>query len=239
MLLVANAWGEPSLRKKDEKSSSLFQRFMAVPVDVPMAPPYAPYPPYMYDPNGYYYGYPAPGMMGPPPPPMAAPPQYYMENSPPMSPPVYYGYPPVPQQGPPPVEPPVGQPRVMYTQRQPKRESPSPPITQQVAEEPISTSAPTVVQLENPTVGSPVQVHAHDEKSEPNELKDKLSKALAEASKQMEKVSNSALAPNAFDDLIWKPSSSPMGTMSLSEESVPIDNHILNWRDLVGLPSDK
>lgn len=231
VVLVAGSMSEPLLRKTkiDDKktASSLFQRFMAVPVDVPMAPPpYPPYPPYMYDPSGYYYGYPAPGMM-PPAPPMAPPPQYYVENNPP----IYYGYPQMVQQQ---QAPPAPKRSVMYA----ARPAPQTPVMQ-VRQREDPTVAPVAVQVQKQAVEAPVKEHLQEGAHETNELKDKLTRALTEASKQMDKVSNSALAPNAFDDLIWKPSSSPIETMSLSEDTVPIDNHILNWRDLVGLPPEK
>jgi hypothetical protein len=229
-VLVAGAMADPLLRKKktddnEKKASSLFQRFMTVPVDVPMVqPPYPPYPPYMYDPSGYYYGYPPPGMM----PPMAPPSQYYVDNGPP--PPVYYGYPQmVPQQAPL-----TAKPQAMYAARPPPRV-----VQREAAQQENPTQAPVAVELQKQVVESPIKEHAKVETHEPNELKDELTKALNEASHQMDKVSNSALAPNAFDDLVWKPSSSPIETMSLSEDTVPIDNHILNWRDLVGLPAEK
>jgi hypothetical protein len=244
-LAISLAWiaacgvlAEPSLRRKqdDDKkaATSLFQRYMAVPVDVPMAqPPYPPYPPYMYDPSGYYYGG-YPGMMAVPPP----QPQYYMEGAP------YYAYPQAVQQGPPPV--PVQQ------QALPRSVSPPVPVyappqaVQQSSEQvriPVAAQDEkppvSVAKFENPVVEAPVREHTQAEKDEPSELKDKLTKALAEASKQMDKVTNNALAPNAFDDLIWKPTTPNVETMSLSDQTVPIDNHILNWRDLVGLPSEK
>ena len=70
-----------------------------------------------------------------------------------------------------------------------------------------------------------------------NPLKEALSKALEDASKQIDKANaHAAMKLASFDDIDFSPRKSNSRPISLAEDSVPIDNHILNWRELVGLP---
>ena len=74
-----------------------------------------------------------------------------------------------------------------------------------------------------------------------NPMSAALDKALAEANKEIDKANHQANEFANFNDLeLNQPVSSPFGggSVSLSDASVPIDNHILNWRELVGLPSN-
>jgi hypothetical protein len=74
-----------------------------------------------------------------------------------------------------------------------------------------------------------------------NPMSAALDKALAEANKEIDKANHQANEFAGLNDLKFnQPISSPFGggTVSLSDASVPIDNHILNWRELVGLPSN-
>ena len=72
----------------------------------------------------------------------------------------------------------------------------------------------------------------------PSPMKLVLTKELDDAMKQIDKVGTSALdMSSSFDNLKWTPKPMDRAPMSLSEDTVPIDNHILNWRELVGLPS--
>jgi hypothetical protein len=73
-----------------------------------------------------------------------------------------------------------------------------------------------------------------------NPLKDALSVALTEASKQIDEANKHAkLKFVSFDDIDYNPRKARVAApVSLSDERVPIDDHILNWRELVGLPAN-
>ena len=72
-----------------------------------------------------------------------------------------------------------------------------------------------------------------------NPLKDALSEALNEASKQIDEANKHAkMKFVSFDDIDFAPKKTKVAVpVSLSDERVPIDDHILNWRELVGLPA--
>lgn len=60
-----------------------------------------------------------------------------------------------------------------------------------------------------------------------------LENAVDEANREIEKANRQASEFAAFDKMKFSPEAG-----SLSDSSVPIDNHILNWRELVGLPTN-
>jgi hypothetical protein len=135
-----------------------------------------------------------------------------------------------------------------YPQLGPVKSPVSPLPVQQAVSEPQPANSPIIVaersvkrapmiRLKNRSIPD----DATTESTTSNPLKDELTRALNEASKEMDKVKhNAALSLSSFDDLDWKPESKKtIPRMSLSDETVPVDNHILNWRDLVGLPQSR
>ena len=225
LVLLCTVWGiRTNFRKKIiDPKSSLFQTWAA--------------PPYMYpymqapgplNPPGYFpYSY-----QGPPPPMGYYPPPqptYYQQQfqyAPPMGPAMI----PFNYQGPP--NPPVVayQPPPVMMAAQPMQQ-----ISQMTAQAPEAASkAATTTQTQTDKLSS-VESAATTTASP---MKAELSRALNDAMKQMDKVTDSALDLSTFDNLRYVPPASPPPVrLSLSQDTVPIDNHILNWRELVGLPS--
>jgi len=196
----------------------------------------------MAPPMGYYYPYPMMG--GPPPPPPSsgepAPPGgFYMDPSAMYGvvPPPYYGMPPPYYAGapasPPRAEAPVAAAAVAPLAAAPVSEERDTSTRPMIATA-VSRNPSTMIRLKN---RPPVEITT--ETTTVNPLKEELTKALNDATKEMDKVKhNAVLSLSTFDNLDWKPTvDKPLERMSLSDGTVPIDNHILNWRDLVGLPS--
>ncbi len=212
--ILVMAWAAQAVKRKAGKPSSLFEAYAMYPYGYYMQP----YP--MMPPPGPAYpgGYPmmAAQSMPPQPPPYPYG-SYYMPQG-------YYPMAPFPSAARPQVEPPqVGA-------------DPEPAIP----DVPVNTPVPVrFVEKMNPEPRRvTVEKRQKPDVSTPNPLKDALASALNEASQQIDKANKHAkLNFVSFDDLDFAPHHSTAAPVSLSAESVPIDDHILNWRELVGLPA--
>ena len=215
-LLALMAWAGFVQSVKKAKPSSLFQTFAAPPMPYPYAfyPP--PFPPQYYQPQGF-----EPQMY--PYPPMYMPPQQmYMS--------------PYPQQPMMPVPP--------FQQGFSQPPSPPAPIVERSVEKPRPQE-----QVQDPlfdftpkTFFSPIE-HVKPEKKEPisttqSPMHVVLANALDEANKDIDKASQHENDFASFDNIKFSTPTPFTAPVSLSDASVPIDNHILNWRELVGLPSN-
>ena len=203
------------VKRSEPVKSSLFQSWAE-------PPPYMMYPNYMqpgfapeYMQQRYAPPYPYPPMnyypQAPPP-----PPGYFQQQYQPYP----YGYQPALQAAsPPPVVVEYQTPPVL-TERKPAVEVKEP-----------EAAVPPIAQSVEPVQAVP--------QTTPSPMKAALSKAMNDAMKQMDKVTDSALDLSTFDNLHYSApaASRPPVRMSLSEETVPLDSHILNWRELVGLPA--
>ena len=212
MALTAHA-----VKRKAGKPSSLFEAYA------------------MY-PYGYYMQpYPMMQPQGPPFP--GAYPMMAAQSMPPQPPPYPYGSYYMPQ-GYYPMAPFPSAPRPQVSEAPPQvRSDPEPAIP----DVPVNTPAP-VRFVERRADPEPqrfsVDKRQKTDLSAPNPLKDALASALNEASQQIDKANKHAkLNFVSFDDLDFSPRHSTPAPVSMSEESVPIDDHILNWRELVGLPA--
>jgi hypothetical protein len=219
------------LRKQGEKPSSLFEAYA------------------MYPYGGYYMqpAYPPPMFPQQSPPQIQAPvfgpgqPGY-----PPMYAPYYMPPPAGYYQQPPPAAVAFPQPPAYAPPQAPElsaaiRPPPAPPVTEQkrVSEEPEGLIRTERFPEETKRIPPAHLTIPSDEQLIPtkNPLKEALTDALKEASRQIDKANeHAALNLVSFDDIDFAPKRSTAPPVSLSQESVPIDNHILNWRDLVGLP---
>ena len=176
---------------------------------------------------------------------------YYMQ--PPQPYPMFAQGPSVPMPpGPPPMYAPYFVPQGYY---QPPVAFPQPPPYVQPQQrqdslrfvETIPPSAPPTMvaaaQREQPRrlvpTQSPPVVAAQEEVTTRNPLKDALSDALLEASREIDNANKQAVSHFvSFNDIDYSSRKSTPAPLSYGEGSVPIDNHILNWRDLVGLPAN-
>ena len=225
LLAAFSCWVCCAVRIKKKPSSSLFQTY-AIPY------PYA------------YYGPPLSqySMMAPPqqpqfygPPPQGFPEQPLFQYSPPM-----YMQPP-PQQMYIPYGPSPSQQQVFSNGQQESLPVTSPaPAPQKIPIENVPIKNIPLRSFFMP-VRSPQEEFTTTTTTTANPMSAALDKALAEANKEIDKANHQANEFANFNDLeLNQPVSSPFGggSVSLSDASVPIDNHILNWRELVGLPSN-
>ncbi len=206
--------------RSDKKPSSLFEAYAMYP---------QPYGYYMQSPYPVFGQQQQPPMF-PPQQPQQPPPMYpmYPPYFMPPLPPNYYPQPPQALAFPQP-----------YMQAQPSRPElpaapPSRPVQAQAFE--LAPPKPAVELVEKAPVPAPA---LEEELIAPtkNPLKEALSSALDEASKQIDKANhNAALKLASFDDIDFSPRREQQKPISLAQEPVPIDNRILNWRELVGLP---
>ena len=220
--------------KKPGPKSSLFQSWAMAPYPymqqqqqfaqqyMDQAGPYGP-------PRGPEYGYGGPQAW--PPYPGGYYPMGYQNG--PAPPPMYY-YPQAPQ---PPQYPTyqVTEPsRTEYSAYPPR---PAPAIGYQTP--PVLLADPAHEKPSEAQAASPTpEVHAETVSTTASPMKVALSQAMNDAMKQMDKVTDSAVDLTSFDNLHYVPTQPPVKPvrLSLSEETVPLDSHILNWRELVGLP---
>lgn len=77
------------------------------------------------------------------------------------------------------------------------------------------------------------QVPPQETTTTPNPMHAALENAVDEANREIEKANRQASEFAAFDKMKFSPEAG-----SMSDSTVPIDNHILNWRELVGLPQN-
>jgi hypothetical protein len=228
--LVLATYGDPGYLRKhqstgNDTSSSLFQAYAIGPY--PNAPNYYPYMP-IYPPGGYMISYDQAGqpfvMQQPPqgaPVMMNQPQMYYpqMAGQPPqiMAPPQQYGgYVPVPRDGNQPTY--VQYVPVRPADPAPRAEATKPEVTRSVV--PVNTQ----FKVDVPHVESP-----------DTPMKDALRKELDNAAKALDNIGSHTPDLSQFDNLSWQnPDRHNMQALSLSEDPVPLDNHILNWRELVG-----
>lgn len=219
--LLAITWLGPGVAVKSpsQKHSSLFQAWAMS----PYPPSYYPYPP--------YYG-PYPQMQ-----PVYDQPGFMINQSPPQQAPQYF-YPPGNQypQYPPPQQymaaSPASTPPVTYYQAPPPQVknivmAPPAPVPQQQHDDPQPR---TVLKVDVPDT--------RQSSTQPSPIKEALQKELDKAAKALDNIAAHAPDLSQFDNLAWKPvaSSNPVEQLSLAQDPVPLDTHILNWRKLVGLP---
>jgi hypothetical protein len=210
---------------------------------VKKAPPSALFEAYAMAPYGYYYPYPPYPGYGPPPgqPPYAPPPAQagaYPVPAGPYGPPPPGFYPPfISQPGQGYYDPRMGM-QFSYDQRAP----PARPVVQQdqppVPPPQVEDTVPAQPKRTETPHPYPVVAAKLSQRTvtTPNPLKAALSEALNEATKDIDKANaQAATRLVSFDGLDYSPRNNPP-PVSLSQESVPIDDHILNWRELVGLP---
>ena len=180
-------------------------------------------------------------------------PQYYVPQPQQMIPQqqqmAYYGMPQqpyyYPQQQQYPMQPyqyqpqPMGRPNPGYYYPQPQQQphyvenvplQPAPPATGILADQVQVKSVPTAAVA--PVAKARVQVAPAET------VKSDLAKALEEASRQIDKANANTVDFASYENINFQPIPPTKAPMSFSEETVPIDNHILNWRELVGLPAN-
>jgi hypothetical protein len=214
-LLWGGGLGVKNLRK--EKPSSLFEAYAMYPTPyggyyVQPAPPY----PMFSQGAGIPLGPQQYGQYGPVPPmysPYYAPQGYYQQ-------PVY-----------------AQAPQMMLTERQ---APPPPPPQIQLATAAVVSPAPMPAQVRQvPNVLTSTRVSLNENKPTKNPLKDALSEALSEASRQIDNANKQASSEFvSFDGIDYSSHRTTAAPLSFSGDTVPIDDHILNWRELVGLPSN-
>lgn len=225
--IVALAGAVTGVKKADK--SSLFQAYAMNPYGYPgYYMPYQPMAYYTMPPNG--------------------PPAYYPQMAAPQGPQVPNMAPPPMPVGPYAYQPPRQAPQYYYPPQ-----AYSPQITAKVRDDPMPVGPEGTVTLpvvdnqssqgeRSPTHGnSMAQAPKPSENRQPGSsngpIKEAFSVAMEEAAKQIDQVNAKAEEITAFNQAeVASPFSLPK-EVSLSQESVPIDSHILNWRDLVGLPS--
>ena len=178
---------------------------------------------YAMAPYGYYYPPPyapyntpyAPQYQQPPPYAGPPPPGYF----PPYMPPPQAGY----------YDPRYG---MQFAAPERQQQYQAPPVLQGPPSRAVA--APVQEMREEPVKQAP-QVVKQTVETTPSPLKVALAEALSEASKQIDKA-NAQTASHlvSFDNLDYSPRHNPP-PVSLSQDTVPIDDHILNWRELVGI----
>lgn len=225
--IVALAGAVTGVKKADK--SSLFQAYAMNPYGYPgYYMPYQPMAYYAMPPNG--------------------PPAYYPQIAAPQGPQVPNMAPPLMPVGPYAYQPPRQPPQYYY---QPQAYSTQ--ITAKVRDDPMPVGPDGTGPF--PGLETPFRQSQHSasrgdsmpQAPKPSEtrqpgssngpIKEAFSVAMEEAAKQIDQVNAKAAEITAFNQAeVAAPFSLPK-EVSLSQESVPIDSHILNWRDLVGLPS--
>jgi hypothetical protein len=203
--------------KKPATKSSLFQAYSMSPYSYP--PYYMPYPMAFYPMQSPQAG---PG------------PNYYVQPEIPGYPMPPYGYQPIaaPQAAPAPSK------EYYY----PTYPNPPPMMNPAVNMATMVTHSPPIApaipenRLEPPVSDPQTQANAQDPtQSTGGPIKAALSAALEEASKEIDQVNKHTAELTSLDKLSTQ-SSFKLPKISLSEESVPIDDHILNWKELIGVP---
>ena len=214
---------------KKAAKSSLFQAYALNPY--PYSPYYMPYPPQM----AFY--------------PMQTPqggiptPNYYVQPEMPAFPIPPYGYQPMAAPQAPAPSKDYYYPTATYANVGPIAGSPmnmaggpSPPSIARTDAQATQLAVPETYPNPGAQVNSQETKLPEQSRSEPGPIKAALSAALDEAAKEIDQL-NAHTAEMTTLDKLGSQSSFKLPKISLSEESVPIDDHILNWKELIGLPN--